>query len=282
VKVLKIDFNDANAPMLFTRSLKETGFAVIENHPIQKGLIDQIYEQWAHFFAAPQKYDYRYAEGEQDGYIPADVSEKAKGYAFKDLKEFFNYYPSGKCPQDLRSLTQQTYQEMLGLASILLGWVQSQTPTEVAQHFSMPLPEMIKESTNTLLRVIHYPPLSGNETPGSVRSAAHEDINLLTLLPAATSQGLQVKDTSGEWWDVPCDYGSIIVNTGDMLQECSQYYYPSTTHRVVNPSGEEAHTARFSLPLFLHPKETIRLSERYTAGEYLMERLIELGLFAKA
>ena len=105
-----------------------------------------------------------------------------------------------------------------------------------------------------------------------------QDINLLTLLPAATASGLQVKHSSGDWWDVPINPSWIIVNAGDMLQECTDYYYPSTTHRVLNPTGDEAKKSRLAMPLFLHPCGEVVLSKRHTAQSYRAERFAELGL----
>lgn len=137
---------------------------------------------------------------------------------------------------------------------------------------------MINDSEQTLLRVLHYPPLKGDEEPDAIRAAAHEDINLLTILPAANEPGLQVKSKDGSWLDVPCDFGSLIVNIGDMLQEASAGYFPSTTHRVINPQGSDQSKSRISLPLFLHPRPDVILSDRHTADSYLQERLRELGV----
>ena len=135
---------------------------------------------------------------------------------------------------------------------------------------------MIKGCDQTLLRVLHYPPLRGDEEAGAVRAAAHGDINLLTLLPAATEPGLQVLGKDHAWHDVPCDFGLLIVNIGDMLQEASGHYYPSTVHRVLNPTGEARFKPRISLPLFLHPRREVVLSERYTVESYFNERMEEL------
>jgi isopenicillin N synthase-like dioxygenase len=95
-------------------------------------------------------------------------------------------------------------------------------------------------------------------------------------LPAATEPGLQVLGTDKQWYDVPCDFGLLIVNIGDMLEEASGHYYPSTTHRVLNPTGAAATKSRVSLPLFLHPLREVKLSERYTVGSYFEERMREL------
>ncbi len=159
-----------------------------------------------------------------------------------------------------------------------MGWVEQHAPKEVQDKFSVALSEMIRESDKTLLRVLHYPPMTGDEEPGAIRAAAHEDINLLTVLPASNEPGLQVLNKDGSWLDVPCDFGSLIINIGDMLQEASGGYFPSTTHRVINPSGKRQRHSRISLPLFLHPKPEVVLSDRYTADSYLMERLKELGV----
>ena len=167
---------------------------------------------------------------------------------------------------------------MVELTSVLLGWIQDETPDHVKSLFSIPLPEMIKKSKTNLLRILHYPPLDGGEEPGAIRGAAHEDINLITLLVAGTQPGLQVQDLNNKWHDVPCDHGSLAINSGDMLQEASNGYFPSTTHRVVNPPDKELYTSRMSMPLFLHPHDYVQLSNTHTAGSYLTERLEEIGL----
>ena len=98
------------------------------------------------------------------------------------------------------------------------------------------------------------------------------------MLPAANEPGLQVMDVNGEWMDVPCDPGQLVINVGDMLQETSGGYFPSTTHRVINPTGEGSSQSRLSLPLFLHPRPEVVLSDKHTADSYLKERLRELGV----
>lgn len=112
-----------------------------------------------------------------------------------------------------------------------------------------------------------------------MRAAAHEDICLLTVLPAATATGLQVKDTQGQWHDVVSDPGTMVVNVGDMLQLASRHYYRSTTHRVVNPQGEDAKKSRLSMPLFLHARNEIQLTPEITVKDYWIERLKELGVY---
>ena len=152
------------------------------------------------------------------------------------------------------------------------------TPKEVRSQFREPLKNMIHGSKTNLLRIIHYPPFSGKEDNRSLRAAAHEDINLITLLVAGTRPGLEAKDNNGTWHKITTDPGTIIVNIGDMLEEVSGGYYPSTTHRVVNPEKDSNNDSRYSMPLFLHPRNEVVLSKKYTAGNYLNERLEEIGL----
>lgn len=278
MQVLQVDFRAKDAPELFCRSLKNTGFGVLTHHPISTQLIDSAYQQWRDFFAGEAKFDYRHQKPAQDGYFPFRT-ENAKDAKVSDLKEFYHFYPTGKVPPELREVTQALYNELTEMACVLLQWVESHLPENVASQLSMPLKDMIKDSPNTLLRILHYPPLSGDLEEGAVRAAAHEDIDLLTLLPAATAPGLEVRDTQGQWHAVPCDQGNIVVNVGDMLQMATQNNYKSTTHRVVNPGGGIRNESRFSMPLFLHPRSDVRLSANYTQQEYLTERLKEIGIY---
>jgi isopenicillin N synthase-like dioxygenase len=275
--VAKVDFRDKDAAKQFADSLRDTGFAVITDHPLDMKLVADVFKEWEGFFASEDKYNYRFNPMLQDGYYPMDVAEKAKGYDVLDIKEFYHYYPWGQYPNGLSDKTRQLYEQMNKVAVTLLGWVEANTPADIVAQLSEPLSHMIKDSPNTTLRILHYPPLTGTEAQGAIRAADHEDINLLTILPAATSPGLQVKDKQGNWHDVPCDPGSIVVNSGDMLQECTRGYYKATTHRVCNPMDATANQSRLSMPLFLHPRDEVVLSERYTRLSYLTERLKELG-----
>jgi len=271
-----VDFTAPDAPSAFTRSLRETGFAVIVNHPLPHQLVQQIYDEWLAFFDSDAKYAYRFSADEQDGWFGPDVSETAKGNTVKDIKEFFHVYPWGKYPTEVSDAALRYAEISKGIAQTLLQWVQDNTPAAVATGFSRPLPRMMDGSTRSLLRVLRYPPLRGDEPADAVRAAAHEDINLLTVLPAANEPGLQVRDVHGNWHDVPCDFGSIAVNSGDMLHLASGGYYPSTTHRVMNPTGQSATRSRLSLPLFLHPADDAVLADGRTAYSFLQERIAEL------
>lgn len=276
--VLKVDFQAANAASEFARSLRETGFGVLYNHPIDMGLVRDVYREWQGFFASDYKHHYTYDKATQDGYFPPEVSEVAVGFKEKDIKEFFHFYPWGRYPSELSDKTRQLFAELASMAQLLLRWVEAALPVEIAQQLDLPLSEMIVDSLQTTLRILHYPPLPANAPEGAVRAAAHGDINLLTLLVGATDAGLQVQDAQGNWHDVPTDENSVAVNIGDMLQMCTQSYFRSTIHRVINPVGAARDKDRLSMPLFLHPKSEVRLSKNYTAEEYRKERLTAIGV----
>jgi isopenicillin N synthase-like dioxygenase len=271
-----VDFTSPTAPQDFCKSLHETGFGVLKNHPLDQNLVQGIYAEWLAFFHSEAKNHYPQDPVQFDGYFSPKVSETAKNNTKKDVKEFFHIYPWGRYPAEVSDAARRYYGLASTLATTLLQWVDDNSPPEVKARYSMPLSRMLDGSDHTLLRVLHYPPLTGQEEPGAVRAAAHGDINLLTLLPAATEPGLQVLGKDEAWHDVPCDFGLLIVNIGDMLEEASGHYFPSTVHRVLNPTGEAAKKSRISLPLFLHPVREVVLSERYTVGSYFEERMREL------
>ncbi|MEY8875330.1 MAG: 2OG-Fe(II) oxygenase family protein [Leptothrix sp. (in: b-proteobacteria)] len=279
-----IDHRAPEAPARFCASLRDTGFAVLSHHPIAGSLIRQVEREWLAFFDSDARHDPALAfdVATQDGYVPPRQSETAKGSAHKDLKEFFHLYRGGRYPAAVSDAARRYGDAAEALAAELLGWVEAHSPAEVRARYSEPLPQMIEGSRQNLLRILRYPPLRGDEPAGALRAAAHEDINLLTVLPAAREPGLEVLARDGSWLAVPCSRDGaeplLVINTGDMLQEASGGHYPSTTHRVVNPSGAAARVSRVSMPLFLHPRPEVRLSDRHSAGSYLAERLRELGL----
>ena len=280
MRVLTVDYQSPDAAKLFAKSLRETGFAVMKNHPISYDLVQKAFEIWAQFFSKDSKFDYTFdpvRPGAQDGYFPFK-SENAKDYDKKNLMEFFHYYRWGKLPPEVTKETVDVFNAMEQLGAEILSWLEAELPEEIRSQLSMPLAEMVKDSDNSLFRIIHYPPIQDNEEEGAMRSAPHEDIDLLTILPAATAPGLQVRDLNGNWHPVNCDPGQLVFNAGDMLQMATGGYYPSTTHQVVNPVGEAARAPRFSMPFFFHPRPDVRLSANYTAGDYLEERLNEIGL----
>jgi isopenicillin N synthase-like dioxygenase len=284
MQIKLVDYQDRNAHKSFTESIRDTGFAVIHNHEISHALIDNVYNEWVDFFNLPEskkaeflfERDYKLV---QDGFFPKSISEVAKSHDKKDIKEFYHYSPKGrKLPSNIQ-YSQELYNQLIVLAEKLLEWLYNDLADSERQNLlSEPFHKIIDKEHQTILRSIHYPPVINDIEDGTMRSAPHEDINLITLLVAATEPGLEVKGNNDKWYQVPPIKSSIVVNAGDMLQELTNKYYKSTTHKVINPDGANAGKSRYSIPLFVHPKGETRLSTRYTARQYLDERLGQLGL----
>ena len=271
-----VDYQASDAREVMARSLHNTGFAVLANHPIAATRIDELYADWGVFFDDDSKMDWKFDPQTQDGFFPFR-SENAKDSDKKDLKEFYHYYPWGKLPETLHPVTNRMYQDLNTLGMEILSWIDAETPEDIRSSFSKPLADMAQDSEQTLFRILHYPPVEEEIEAGAIRAAAHEDINLITLLLAGSQPGLQAKDKLGNWHDVPCDRGMITVNNGDMLALASRDYYPSTTHRVVNPA-RNSNKSRYSMPMFIAPQPGVMLSDTLSAGEFLQIRLREIGL----
>ena len=272
-----IDYRTTDAPQTFAQSLQQSGFAILSHSPISNDLVEQTYRDWQAFFNSEEKVQYTFDPKVQSGYFPFQT-EQAKGHTTPDLKEFFHIYEGHPLPQGMSDATWTLFTQLRQLATELLGWVEQQAPPDIQAEFSQSLGSMIADSRETLFRLLHYPPLPSGIPAGAVRAAAHEDINLITLLPAATAVGLELLDADGQWQSVICDRNDIVVNVGDMLQLASQGYYRSTTHRVINPEGTTSQSSRLSMPLFLHPRPEVILAKGKTARQYLQERLREIGL----
>ena len=275
MKVETVDYRAGDAAETLTRSLRDTGFAVLANHPITPERIDAVYGAWGDFFASEGKFDFAVKPPAHDGYF-AFRSENAKDSPVKDLKEFFHVYPGCDLPSEIEAVTRQIYTDLENLGRELLGWIQQQAPARVTDSLSMPLDAMMEGSDQSLLRILHYPPVEAAE-PGAIRAAAHEDINLITLLLSGSKPGLQAMDKAGNWHDVACDPGMITINNGDMLAMATGDHFPSTTHRVTNPDAGQ-NVSRYSMPMFLHPRPDVPLRPGVTADNYLQQRLREIGL----
>jgi isopenicillin N synthase-like dioxygenase len=245
----------------------ETGFAVVTNHGIDFGLIKDAQDVWKHFFTNPPAVKEYFTNKEDPnlGYIGFG-KEKAVGANKADLKEWYHWRPGGHIPSDALNVTQKLFHLM---------------ESDLAPQFlkalngigsNMDYAEICNGSDNTILRTLYYPALNTLDfEEGAVRSAAHEDINFITLLVAATSSGLQVQDKAGNWHNVPHEENSLVVNIGDSLQLASGGVLKSTTHRVTNPANSNAD--RISMPMFIHPKRETILAPGVTAQQYLVQRL---------
>ena len=285
------------------RSFRETGFAVISDHPVPQPVIDRNLAATKAFFALPEaaklKYDGREGGG-QRGYT-AFGTENAKGKAEADLKEFWHTgralpanspyratmadTPSVAEVPDFDAATRGLYDALDNFGRQLLRAVALHLKLEETWFDNK------VDVGNSILRLLHYPPQVNPPPEGSVRAGAHEDINVITLLLGAEEAGLEVKHRSGKWLSVNPPPGALVINCGDMLQRLTAGVLPSTTHRVVNPAPERSRFPRYSTPFFLHFNQDVMIEALpgcvaeggkaeppITAQDYLMERLREIGL----
>lgn len=289
---------------VFGEGLREFGFVSVEEHGVDPALIRRTYEDVAAFFRLPRDTKHRYeiqGGGGQRGYTGFG-KEHAKNRTVGDLKEFWHVgrelpaghkhlsaYGHNLWPEEIPTFRQNTLALFDGLdraAKVMLE--------ALADWFAAPRSTFadMAQDGNSVLRLIHYPPLGNQFEPGAVRAAEHEDINLITLLCEATSSGLEILTRDGEWLPVDTLKGQIVVDSGDMLSRVTNNVIPSTTHRVVNPSSTDDDVTRYSMPFFVHPypecvlkplpsTETAENPARYppiTADEFLRQRLREIGL----
>ncbi len=287
----------------FGDSFVETGFAIISEHRISTNIIDEALVQAKAFFALPSDVKRHYADpanGFQRGYSPIG-SENAKGQIVSDFKEFWHTGRALSEDSPYRETMKDTPQvlelpEFNGAIRALFEALDGfgvELLKALALHLGLKESDLDKAADhgNSILRLLHYPPQDSPPPQGSVRAAAHEDINLITLLLGAEEAGLQAKHRNGKWIDINAPEGALVVNAGDMLQRLTAGYIPSTTHRVLNPSPERAKFPRYSAPFFLHPNQDFLIDPlpQYaakmgqaeapiTAGDYLAERLREIGL----
>ena len=276
VDILSIDYQSHESSKFIEKSLRKTGFAVISNHPISHRLIQDVYCEWRLFFSTKLKHKYIYNEKEQDGFFPY-LTENAKNSESKDLKEFFHYYPWGQFPDSMSNQTKILYEQLVNLGSDILSSIEENFPKSVKDNLQSSMKNMIHNSKNHLFRILHYPPVPKGPTLGSIRAHQHEDINLITLLVAGSEPGLEVLGNDHKWYHVDSYENNIVVNSGDMLKLATNNYYPSTTHRVVNPS-EKKNISRYSMPLFIHPNSDAMLDKYTRADQFLNDRLKEIGL----
>ncbi len=287
------------------RALADTGFFAVANHGLPEEVTRRAYDAAKKFFALPRERKAKYtragAKG-QRGYTGFGT-EHARDSGAPDLKEFWqvgrvnvpedhvvhlpfgpNPWPADDVPE-LRAAMSALYDGLDQLGGALLE--------ACARYLDEPAGVFrdLCTDSDTIVRVIYYPPVPEDAPPGSVRSAAHEDINLITLLSGATAEGLELLQRDGTWRAVHTGFDTIVVDAGDMLQNLTNGLYKSTTHRVVNPV--DGSSDRYSMPCFIHPRRDADLTPRpscvartggvarypsITAGEYLDQRLREIGL----
>ncbi len=287
-------------------AFEDIGFVALSGHFLPQQLVDDLYAEIKNFFQLPQDVKDSYeieGIGGQRGYTSFG-KEHAKGKKEGDLKEFWHFgqyvendeklaeeYPDNVQVNELpafNTIGEETYKMLEKTAKYVLR--------ALAIHLNLDetyFDDYIKNG-NSILRPIHYPPIT-SEPKNAVRAAAHGDINLITLLMGAHGKGLQVKNHNDEWIDAIAQPNELMINVGDMLSRLTNNKLKSTIHQVVNPPRELWGTSRYSVPFFMHPVSEMplnclancvddknpKLYDDITAGEFLNERLIELGLIKK-
>lgn len=280
--------------------IKDYGFIILKDHDVPSSLFADAYRVMREFFSLSNETKMQYAnpEAKNRGYTPFG-KEHAKDSKVMDLKEFWHvgrevpaghslakYHSQNVWPAEIaefRPIMEKIYSSLDKAGSSLL---QALTfPLDVDYNY---FDNMIQDGSS-ILRLLHYPPIPAGTDPRCLRAAPHEDINLITILPAATASGLQLKDRDGSWLDVQADPDTLIVDAGDMLARLTNDVIPSTTHQVIN-SPEAGHSSRYSMPFFIHPNPEAILSclpscrgagAKYpdiSSQDFLMERLREIGL----
>jgi len=288
------------------KAFQEIGFCAVKGHLLSDELVERLYKQIKLFFDLPYevktKYEFPQYSG-QRGYVSFG-KESAKGSKHGDLKEYwhfgqyieeeekekYNYFPNihvdelsefNEVGREVYSTLEETAKHILRALALYLN---------IEENY---FDQYIKNG-NSILRPIHYPPIL-EDPKEAVRASAHGDINLITLLMGAHGKGLQVQHSNGEWVDAVASEDELMINIGDMLSRHTNNLLKSTVHRVVNPDRELLKKSRYSIPFFMHPVSEMKLNvlescicEEYpksfddiTAGEFLNERLVELGLLKK-
>ncbi len=279
------DHNPAAFDARLHATLARWGFVAVVGHGIPTQQLDAAYAAAAQFFAqpGPAKRAWERPEiGRQRGYTGFGV-EHAKDRAVHDLKEFWQLGP----PEDAPELPPNVWPELPGFQGSLETLFRSMNRFATRLLYAIASgagldADAIVEGThqgNSVLRVLHYPPTRSSDPADAVRAAAHEDINLLTVLPASTQPGLELLDRDGTWRALRTPPDVLVCDTGDIFQRLTSGALPSTTHRVVNPPGG-ANASRYSLPFFMHPRPSWVVRSQagdqppITAGDFLTERLV--------
>jgi isopenicillin N synthase-like dioxygenase len=290
----------------FGDSFSNMGFAIVRNHGVTAELKAKLMATSKAFFELDVDTKLKYEDlalAGQRGYI-SKLRESAKGVNVPDIKEFYhigqtvtdgdlikNEYPDNIWPKevtDFEAVCQEVYQTFAQTGNNLLKSTALYLGLE-EDYFSSRI-----HNGNSILRLLHYYPVTDlSQIPaGAVRAAAHGDINLITLLMGGSAEGLQAQTLNGDWISVSPKGDEIVVNIGDMLARLTNNKFRSTQHRVISPKEESWLTPRYSTPFFLHPRSDMDLTclescideknpkvySDMTAGEFLTERLIELGL----
>ena len=288
------------------KAFEEIGFVALDGHFLDSNFNKKLYKEIRSFFDLPQeiknKYEIPGISG-QRGYVSFG-KESAKGSKHGDLKEFWHFGQyvenDDKLLKEYPSNVEVTENEQFNIVGKQTYRLLEKTSKYVLRALALYLKldefyfDKYIVNGNSILRPIHYPPIL-EKPKDAVRAAAHGDINLITLLMGAQGKGLQVKNNDGEWIDAIASKDQLMINVGDMLSRHTNNKLKSTVHRVINPSKELMKKSRYSIPFFMHPISDMKLDvlescidennpksfDDITAGEFLNQRLVELGLLKK-
>ena len=286
------------------KAYEDIGFVALKGHFLDDKLVEDLYAEVRNFFNLPLETKAKYeipGIGGQRGYVSFG-KEHAKGRSAGDLKEswhFGQYVSEGskyanEYPDNVEVAELPHFNEVGKEAYRMLEKTGVYVLRALALYIGLDefyFDNFIKDG-NSILRPIHYPPITDEPKDGAVRAAAHGDINLITLLMGAQGKGLQVQNHNGDWIDAMAEPDELMINVGDMLSRHTNNKLKSTIHQVVNPPRELWGTSRYSIPFFMHPVSDMPLNclekcidadhpkafDDITAGAYLDERLVELGL----
>ena len=289
------------------KAYEDIGFVALKGHFLNDQLVEDLYAEVRNFFNLPLDNKTKYeipGIGGQRGYVSFG-KEHAKGRSAGDLKEFWHFgqYVSedskyaAEYPENIKVLELPNFNSTGEEAYKMLEKTGVYVLRALALYIGLDefyFDPYVKEG-NSILRPIHYPPITDEPKDGAVRAAAHGDINLITLLMGAQGKGLQVQNNNGEWIDAMAQPDELMINVGDMLSRHTNNKLKSTIHQVVNPPRELWGSSRYSIPFFMHPVSDMNLNclsecideknpklfDDITAGDYLNERLVELGLIKK-
>ena len=302
--IISLSSGDADAlGQQLGNSFQTYGFATVIDHGLDPALVAKAWALTKILFEqseSQKRAGFDAAIAGQRGYTPFKT-EIAKGADFHDLKEFWHVGrdvapDSPLAGSMLANIWPDVpeFKETFQLLFTEMDKVGARILSSIARYLDLPARwfDPAIADGNSILRLLHYPPIAG-DTDGCIRAGAHEDINLITLLLGAEEAGLQILRPDGSWMDVSPPQGGLAVNVGDMLQRLTNHRLPSTTHRVVNPTGERSQFSRYSMPYFLHLRSDFPIAtlpqcvnaehpnlypEPILADDYLRERLIEIGL----
>ncbi|MER5521333.1 2OG-Fe(II) oxygenase family protein [Streptomyces sp. NPDC002763] len=268
-----VDCARPDAEVRLPRALAGAGCALLLSPPIPAGTVQRIYDEWLAFFASDAKHRHTAGATRPDGYFPPP--EQSEGGFAGDRKEFFHVYPGGSYPPSTPETALAYFAEAHTFARTLLDWIDRAEPEEDRARRATSLARMADGATATVLRVQHYLPAAPDEPAEASRAVAHTDLNLLTLMPAPSAPGLQVRH-QGAWHDVIAPPGSLLVQVGEMLQLASAGRYRAALHQVVHPGGQAAREPRMSLPLFVHAADDVELAPGISAAAFRDRRLAEI------